>query len=139
LVGGRTGQTAMTESGIRAFAGLAPDLFAGDAAALGAFRNALYHEDRFAPEAFQNRKNFFAGRNVTATVLEVPTQLIGRGQVRAWATVSLSGHAPEVQVSRWGLPLITNIFMPEMEMREDDNRAASAGDVVRFSSHQQGR
>jgi hypothetical protein len=41
LIGGRTGQIAMTESDIRAFAGLAPDLFAGDAAALGVFRNAL--------------------------------------------------------------------------------------------------
>lgn len=134
LIGGRTGQIAMTESGIRAFAGLAPDLFAGDAAALGAFRNALFTENRFMPEAFQHRQNYFAGRNVTAIVLEVPSQLIGRGQVSAWATVSLSGHAPEVQVSRWGLPLITNIFMPEMEMREDYNRAVPADDVVRFSS-----
>ena len=33
LVVGHTGQVAMTEFGIRAFAGLAPDLFAGDAAA----------------------------------------------------------------------------------------------------------
>jgi Domain of unknown function (DUF4331) len=134
LVGGRTGQIAMTESGIRAFAGLAPDLFAGDAAALGVFRNALYNEEKFAPEAFQNRKNFFAGRNVTAIVLEVPNRLIGSGQVRAWATVSLHGHAPEVQVSRWGLPLITNFFMPDMKMREDYNRAAPAEDLPRFSS-----
>jgi hypothetical protein len=88
----------MTESGIRAFAGLAPDLFAGDAAALGAFRNALYHEDRFAPEAFQHRKNFFAGRNVTAIVLEVPTQLIGRGL----------GH---------GLPLWTCPGGPDVSLR----------------------
>jgi len=85
--------------------------------------NALDKEDRFVPEAFQNRKNFFTGRNVTAIVLEIPSQLIGRGQMRAWATVSLYGHAPEVQVSRWGLPLLTNIFMPEMDMREDYNRA----------------
>ena len=70
LVGGRTGQIAMTESGIHAFAGLVPDLFAGDAAALGHFRNALYNEDKFAPEAFQNQQNFFAGRNVTVIVLE---------------------------------------------------------------------
>ena len=76
LVGGHTGQVAMTESGIRAFAGLAPDPFAGDAAALGLFRNVLYKQDKFAPEAFQNRQNFFAGRNVTVIVLEVPSQLI---------------------------------------------------------------
>ena len=134
LVGGRTEQIAMTEFGIRAFAGLVPDLFAGDAAALGLFRNALYKEDKFAPEAFQNRQNFFAGRNVTVIVLEVPSRLIGKGQVRAWATISLYGHAPEVQVSRWGLPLITNIFMPDMDMREDYNRSVPADDLFRFSS-----
>ena len=53
----------MTVSGIRTFSGLAPDMFAGDAATLGLFRNALYKEDKFAPEAFQNRQNFFAERN----------------------------------------------------------------------------
>ena len=36
--------------------------------------------------------------------------MIGRGRVHAWATASLYGHAPEVQVSRWGLPLITNVL-----------------------------
>jgi hypothetical protein len=133
LLGGHTGQVAKAESGIQAFAGLAPDLFAGDAAALGVFRNALYKEEKFAPEAFQNRKNFFAGRNVTAIVLEIPSQLLGTGQVQAWATVSLCGHAPEVQVSRWGLPLITNIFMLDMEMREEYNRAVPADDLPRFS------
>jgi hypothetical protein len=73
-------------------------------------RSALYKEDKFASEAFQNRQNFFDGRNVTVIVLEVPSQLLGKGQVRAWATVSLYGHAPEVQVSRWGLPLSNEHF-----------------------------
>ena len=39
-----------------------------------------------------------------------------------------------MQVSRWGLPLITNIFMPEQGMREDYNRAIPCGDVPRFSN-----
>ena len=60
--------------------------------------------------------------------------MIGRGRVHGWATASLHGHAPEVQVSRWGLPLITNIFMPDPAMREDFNRAAPAEDVSRFSA-----
>jgi hypothetical protein len=51
-----------------------------------------------------NRARFYVNQrpNVTAIVLEIPRQLISREQVRAWATVSLYGHAPEVQVSRWG-------------------------------------
>jgi hypothetical protein len=91
-------------AGVRAFAGLAPDLFAGDAAALGSFRNAFFNEGKFDPVAFQNRQNFFARRNVTAIVIEVPSESIGLGLVHGWATASLYGHAPEIQVSRWGLP-----------------------------------
>lgn len=133
IIAGHTGAVAQTDTGVKAFAGLAPDLFAGDAAALGAFRNALFDEDRLELGAFRNRKNFFAGRNVTAIVLEMPSRLIGNGLTRGWATASLCGHAPEEQVSRWGLPLITNLFMPDMTMREEFNRAAPAGDVAHFA------
>jgi len=135
IVKGRTGAVVDAGAGVKAFAGLAPDLFAGDAAALGAFRNALLKEGRFAPEAFQNRKNFFAKRNVTAIVVEMPAQSVGRGFVHGWATASLYGHAPEVQVSRWGLPLITNVFIPDVDTREAFNRAGPAEDLDRFSPH----
>jgi hypothetical protein len=47
--------------------------------------------------------------------------------------VSLYGHAPEVQVSRWGFPLITNIFMPDQEMREAYNRALPSDDIANFA------
>ncbi len=134
IAAGQTGRVVEGELGVKAFAGLAPDLFAGDAKALGEFRTAFFEKGTFHPDAFQNRKNFFAGRNVTAIVLEVPASLIGKGVVHGWATASLHGHAPEVQVSRWGLPLITNIFMPNPAMREDFNRAAPVGDTARFSS-----
>jgi hypothetical protein len=134
IAAGHTGRVVEAGAGVKAFAGLAPDLFAGDAMALGEFRTAFFEKDTFRPEAFQNRKNFFAGRNVTAIVLEVQTSLIGKGLVRGWATASLHGHAPEVQVSRWGLPLITNIFMPDPAMREDFNRAAPTEDIARFSA-----
>ena len=134
IAAGHTGRVVEADGGVKAFAGLAPDLFAGDAMALGEFRTAFFEKGTFHPQAFQNRKNFFAGRNVTAIVLKVPTSLIGKGLVHGWATASLHGHAPEVQVSRWGLPLITNIFMPDPAMREDFNRAAPVEDVSRFSA-----
>jgi Domain of unknown function (DUF4331) len=132
LVEGHTGEVVAGTNGVNAFAGLSPDLFAGDAAALGAFRNAFFNENRFDPAAFRNRKNFFARRNVTAIVLEVPNTLVGQGTVRAWATASLFGHAPEIQVSRWGLPLVTNIFMPDPEMKERFNRTGPADDQTPF-------
>jgi hypothetical protein len=131
--------------GVQAFAGLAPDLFAGDSGALRKFRTALAQEKRFAAEAWQSRNNFFARRNVTALVLEVPTSMIGKGRVHAWATASLYGHAPEVQVSRWGLPLITNVFMPDEALRETYNRTGPADDrenlaqpLAQFAEHVSG-
>jgi hypothetical protein len=130
---GTTGEITQASHDVRVYAGLAPDLFAGDGAALGVFRNALFKENKFDPDAFLNRKNFFEGRNVTAIVLEVPSKLIGHGAIHAWATVSLYGHAPEVQVSRWGFPLITNIFMPDQEMREVYNRALPTDDLANFA------
>lgn len=132
IAAGRTGRVEEQPSGIKAFCGLAPDIFCGDAMALGAFRNALFREDRFDPAAFLNRRNFFANRNVTAIVLELPTGMIGAGRVAAWATCSLHGHLPEMQLSRWGVPLLTNIFMPDQEMREAYNRAVPGEDKARF-------
>lgn len=136
LLEGETGRVR-AQSGIQAYAGLAPDLFAGDAAALHAFMAAFYQERRYFPEAFQNRKNYFANRNVTAIVLEVPNSLIGEGLTRSWATASLYGHAPEMQVSRWGLPLMTHIVLndpSDQQLKEDFNRSVPADDVTRFSA-----
>jgi hypothetical protein len=70
------------------------------------FLNAFHNSRRYDREVFLNRKNFFAWRNLTAMVLEIPNGLLGASQVNCWATVSLFGHAPEVQVQRWGLPLL---------------------------------
>jgi Domain of unknown function (DUF4331) len=135
IIEGKTEQIVRTKAGLTAFAGVAPDLFAGDAAALGVYRNALFKENKFDPDAFLNRKNFFERRNVCAIVLELPTAMIGKGKVHCWATSSLYGHAPEVQVSRWGLPLITNVFIPDMNMREEFNRGVPADDVSKFGAH----
>lgn len=84
---------------------------------------------------FHDGANYFQNRNVTAIVIEVPTQSIGdpAATVRAWVTVSLCGHAPEVQVSRWGLPLMTHIFITDPAVKDDYNRSLPAADVPRFS------
>jgi hypothetical protein len=128
IASGVTGALISGKEGVMAFAGLAPDLFAADSEALRKFRTALTQENRFAAEAWENRKNFFGKRNVTAIVLEVPTTMIGEGLIHAWATASLFGHAPEVQVSRWGLPLITNVLIPDETLRETYNRTGPAED-----------
>jgi Domain of unknown function (DUF4331) len=135
LVEGETGEF-VGRSGIRAYAGLAPDLFAIDAEALHGFMTSFYKEQKYNPQAFVNRRNFFANRNVSAIVLEVPNRLIGEGTVRAWATASLVGHAPEVQVSRWGLPMITHIFLSDHskgDLKEAFNRSLPCDDMAQFS------
>src|ERR1700743_1360076 len=100
-------------AGVGAFVGIAPEMWAADAIAFFNLLNALYKEDRYDAEVFLHRKNFFAKRNVVAMVLEVPNSMIGNGKVGAWSTASLFGHAPEVQICRWGLPLMTHLYLSD--------------------------
>jgi hypothetical protein len=135
LLEGETG-AASGHSDVRAYVGIAPELFAGDAGGLRSLMTAFYKDHRFDGDAFLHRQNFFSKRNVTSIVLEVPSELIGKGKVNAWATISLYGHAPEVQVSRWGLPLVTHLFLNDpgdQEVKEQFNASVPSEDVERFS------
>ena len=81
LIEGYTGKVH-SKSGIRAFVGIAPDLFAADAAAMQNLQKAFYNEHSYDGDAFlRSRQNFFNNRNITAIVLEVPNPLIGKGTV----------------------------------------------------------
>jgi hypothetical protein len=136
IISGNTGGVVKADQGRLACAGLAPDLFASYGAGFGAFRKALWSENRFAPEAFQNGQNSFGGKSVTAIVLEVPSGLIGQGVVHAWATASLYGQAAEVQVSRWGLSMITHLLLSDPsrhDASENYNRAVPADEAALFS------
>nr|WP_255646065.1 DUF4331 family protein [Actinoplanes polyasparticus] len=112
---------------VRAFTGQARDAFAGNAGGNEAFLAAIA-QGRYLPEAFDSREDFFGPRQVAVIVLEVPHSMIGSGQVHAWATISLHGHAPEQQVSRWGLPLLTHLYLTTEEQREAYNRTSSEAD-----------
>ena len=133
LIKGETGSVAI-DSDIRAYVGLAPDVFAANAG-FRPFMTAFYQDHRYDGDAFLNQPNPFARRNVTAIVLEVPSELIGKGKINAWATISLFGHAPEVQVSRWGLPMVTHIFLNDpsnQEVKEQFNASVPSEDLERF-------
>jgi hypothetical protein len=134
IASGATGQIVTGDEGVRIFAGVAPDLFAADKAVGNAYITAAA-AGQFAPDLFHDDSNYFKNRNVMAIVIEVPTHLIGdlAATVHAWVTVSLFGHAPEMQVSRWGLPLITHIFITDESVKEDYNRSLPSGDVPHFS------
>ena len=97
---------------------------------------AFYKDQRYDGDAFLHQQNPFARRNVTAIVLEVPSELIGKGKINAWATISLFGHAPEVQVSRWGLPMVTHLFLndpSDQEVKEQFNASVPSEDLERFA------
>jgi hypothetical protein len=133
LIEGETG-CVQESSDIRAYVGTVPELFAGDASALHSFLSAFYNDHKYYGEAFLNGKDFFARRNVTAMVVEIPNRLIGTGKVHCWATISLFGHAPEVQVQRWGFPLLTHLFLSASdELKEKFNTSPPADDVGLFS------
>ena len=134
IASGTTGRIVAGDAGVRIFAGLAPDLFAANRTGIDAYRAALA-AGTFAPEVFRGGADYFQNRNVTAIVIQVPAPLIGdpAATVRAWVTVSLCGHAPEVQVSRWGLPLMTHIFITDPAVKDEYNRSRPAADVPRFS------
>src|SRR6201997_2564538 len=134
LIKGETGSVA-TNPGLRAYVGIAPELFAANAG-FPAFITAFYQEQRYDAGTLLHQQNPFARRNVTAIVLEVPSELIGRGIVHAWATISLIGHAPEVQVSRWGLPMVTHLFLndpSDQELKEQFNASVPSEDLERFA------
>ncbi|MFZ0630256.1 MAG: DUF4331 family protein [Acidobacteriaceae bacterium] len=134
LVEGETSSVA-TNAGLRAYVGIAPDLFAANAG----FRpwiTTFYKDHRYDGDALLHQQNPFAGWNVTVIVLEVPTELIGKGRVNAWATISLFGHAPELQVSRWGLPMVTHLFLndpSDQELKEQFNASVPSEDRERFA------
>ena len=133
LLEGETGKVH-SESGVRAFVGTTPELFAVDASALHAFLNAFHQEHRYHADAFLHRRDFFARRNITALVLEVPNRLIGNGKIHGWATTSLYGHAPEVQVQRWGLPLVTHVFLSASDQLKDKfNTSPPSEDTALFA------
>ena len=136
LVEGETGSVA-TDLDFRTYVGIAPELFAANAG-FGTFMTGFYKDQRFDGDALLHQQNPFARRNVTAIVLEVPSELIGKGKINAWATISLFGHAPEVQVSRWGLPMVTHLFLndpSDQEVKEQFNASIPSEDLACLAKH----
>jgi hypothetical protein len=134
LVEGETGSVA-NDSDLRAYVGTAPELFAANTG-FRPFIAAFYKDQRYAVDALLHQQDSFARRNITAIVLEVPNELIGKGKVNAWTTISLLGHAPEVQVSRWGLPMTTHLFLNDpgdQEIKEQFNASVPSEDLERFA------
>jgi uncharacterized protein DUF4331 len=134
---GNVGQPTATADGIRAYVGRAAELWAADGFGFFTVVNGLFNDGRYATEAFEHKNNLFRGRNNVATVLEIPDSMFGTEEVWAWATASLFGHAPEVQVYRWGLPLFTHLYLSNPATRALADRyhqTVPADDAALFGS-----
>ena len=100
LARGRTGQTIPLEGGGKLRAGVYDDPFFFD---LNAFLGT-------AGRTFCDGKeeNFFKGLNVSAIVLEVPSNALGASNIGVWARTVLRVR----QIDRMGRPAINTVFIP---------------------------
>ncbi len=125
---GKTGETISVPGGGMLFAGVMDDPFFFDLEGFLAL-------DFCAPG--DTRPNFFAGLNVSAIVLEVPSASLGSNNIGVWArTVSNSK-----QIDRMGRPAINTVFIPnnplepkdtEPSMKNKFNAALPRNDQKRF-------
>jgi hypothetical protein len=62
-------------------------------------------------------RNFFAGRNVSSIVLELPRKLLtaGSSKIGVWA----STNTPDLQIDRMGRPAIATVFIPNNPIPPD--------------------
>jgi Domain of unknown function (DUF4331) len=121
---------------VRAYAGLRDDPFFFD---LDGFVNILSQE---AGKSFLGckspRTDFFAGKNVSAIVLELPAAMLtrpGSSQIGVWSATTV-GHR---QIDRMGRPAINTVFLPQNPFEKDEayrknqfNAAQPKTDKARF-------
>jgi hypothetical protein len=77
-----------------------------------------------------SQNDFFAGLNVSALVLEVPSSNLGSQNVGIWASTELGGS----QIDRMGRPAINTVFIPA-EAKNDYNSGQPKHDQRDFSQY----
>jgi hypothetical protein len=117
------------------FAGLVADMWAADTFAESRMLHAFYANRRFDETVYTSRCNTFARRNVMAIVLEVPNALLGEGQIAMWSSIGLYGNTAKAQVSRFGIPLFTELFLSSWRqpLIERYNQVSPQRDVELFA------
>ena len=140
LVSGRTspGKNAVLSSrgGVRAYAGLRDDPFYFD---LDGFINILSKEQgKSFLGCTGSRTDFFAKKNVSAIVLELPSSMLtrrGSSQIGVWGATTTGTK----QVDRMGRPAVNTVFVPSNPFEKDEasakntfNSAQPKNDKARF-------
>ncbi len=104
LLSGRTGRT-ISDGGITMTAGTFDDPFFFD---LQAFLDQVKGQGGDRTFCDGNEVDFFAGANVSAIVIEVPSSVLG-GPVHAWARTQIG----KTTVDRMGIPAIATVLIPD--------------------------
>lgn len=120
------------------WAGLRDDPFFFDLDAFKDFKAALLGGSLSGLASFcdGNTRNFFAGFNGMAIVLELPDSAFtgsGHPTVEVWSTVSIVENGVLTQVERMGLPGINTIFNHTDPTKEGYNRAQPQYDVANYT------
>ena len=101
---GKTGRTIKIKGGGMLRAGLFDDPFFFDLLSFLAIDLSIPS----VPFCEVGDGNFFAGLNVSAIVLEVPSKWLGPNNIGVWARTVLGG----TQIDRMGRPAINTVFIP---------------------------
>ncbi len=117
---GPVGQV-ITKGDVSLFAGLRDDPFFFD---LLGFLNGL----RFTGT------DFFAGKNVTSIVLEVPTSWVGSGNVGVWCRTLIPDGDGLGQVDRMGRPAINTVFVHTPDRKDLMNSTTPTTDRQLFTT-----
>ncbi|HOG45983.1 MAG TPA: DUF4331 family protein [Anaerolineae bacterium] len=132
LAEGETDAITPIPGGGRVWMGLAGDPFFVDARAMFQFLGALSEQQVFDVSVFEQGDNAFAGRNVSAIVLELPNTLFGGAEIGVWATTVAVAHGASAQINRFGAPFLTILFLWDSQDQDDYNSGHPVGDKVRF-------
>jgi Domain of unknown function (DUF4331) len=104
---------------VRAYAGLRDDPFFFD---LDGFINILSEDEGKSFLGCKNaRTDFFAGKNVSAIVLELPAAMLrgGSSQIGVWGATTVGRK----QIDRMGRPAVNTVFVPSNPFEKDEKSA----------------
>jgi hypothetical protein len=122
---GTTGEDISVRGGGTLHAGLFDDPFFFD---LNAFLGSYDFCNAPGGTAGSSGSDFFAGLNVSAIVLEVPSSSLGPDNIGVWARTELDG----AQVDRMGRPAINTVFIPSSS-KNAYNETKPRQDAKKFS------
>ena len=133
LVEGETGSVA-TNSNLRAFVGIAPELFAANTG-FGTFMTAFHRTSATIGCLSASAESLCKAECYGDCAGSAErTDWEGKNQ-RLGDDLPLC-HAPEVQISRWGLPMVTHLFLndpSDQEVKEQFNASVPSEDLERFA------